>query len=412
MIQAIAKRVAGLDVHQVMVMATLLYEDNQGEIKKETREYKTFPNDLKRLAIWLKQAEVELIVMESTGIYWKTVYEAMEDEELKSYVVNARFIKNVPGRKTDIMDSEWLAELGRCGLLRPSFIPPRDIRELRLLTRYRMKLMSIYGCEKNRLTKVLEASGIKLGCIVSDIDGVSARRMVEAILEGKEPKDIAKLAIGKLKRKEQELIQALENYRLSGPSRFVLNEILSHIKWLEIRLDQIDEEVVSAMKPYEVEWQLLQTIPGINRISAAMLVSEIGVDMSCFKSKEHLSSWAGMCPGNNESAGKKKSGKTRKGNKYIGSLLCECANSTRNTTSQFKGMYQGLVIRRGHKRAIVALGHKLLEIIYVILKNKKPYKDPIVNYEEMAVKKNAPRWIQTLKKYGYISEAGIKQNVN
>lgn len=402
MIEPVAKCVAGLDVHKEIVVCTILSEDEGGQLVKETKEYKTFHKNLCELADWLKVSGIELAVMESTGIYWKQIYESMEDKGFKVYVVNARHIKNVPGRKTDVMDSEWLAELARCGLLRPSFIPPRDLRELRLLTRYRRKLSEVLSSEKNRLHKALEASGVKLSCIVSDIDGVSARRMIEAMLDKKGPKEIISLAVGRLKKKNQELLKVFEDYCLSDHSHFLLQRLLSHIKWLDIQMEQIDLQVVAAMKPYEKEWKLLQTIPGIDSISAAMLLAEIGTDMSSFKSKEHLSSWAGMCPGNNESAGKKKSGKTRRGNHYIRSILCEISNSARKTESRFKGMFQGLAIRRGHKRAIIAVGHKILEIIYVLIKNKVPYKDPCVDYEEMMVTKNAPRWIQCLKKYGYL----------
>jgi transposase len=215
MIKPLAKCVAGLDVHKEVVVCTVLKEDSAGQLNRTTKEYKTFRNDLRELSMWLKNSGIELAVMESTGIYWKTVYESLEEVELKSYVVNARHIKNVPGRKTDIMESEWLSELGRCGLLRPGFVPPKDIRELRLVTRYRKKLTGILCAEKNRLHKMLEASGIKLSCVVSSIDGVSAARMIEAILEGKKPEEIVESAVGRLKKKRKELLKAVEDYRIS-----------------------------------------------------------------------------------------------------------------------------------------------------------------------------------------------------
>jgi transposase len=306
MIEALAKSSAGLDVHKETVVCTVLRENTERQIKKQTRQFGTFRSDLKELAEWLREAEVEIAVMESTGIYWKSVYEALEDAEVKVYVVNAYHVKNVPGRKTDVGDSEWLAELARCGLLRASFIPPRDLRELRLLTRYRVKLIGTLSAEKNRLHKILDGCGIRLGNVVSDIDGVSARKMIEALIEGdKEPDEIARLALGRLGNKQPELKRALDG-KLSDRHRFLLKGIQSHIKWLEDRVGEIDSQVVAAMKPYQEEWQLLQTIPGIDKISAAMLLAEVGTDMSRFASKEHLSSWAGMCPGNNESAGKKK----------------------------------------------------------------------------------------------------------
>ena len=407
MIQAIAKCVAGLDVHKKNVVCTLLSEQKNGEVVAQTREFSTFRRDLIDLAEWLKDSAVELVDMESTGIYWKQVYEAIEDVMLNASVVNARHVKNVPGRKTDVKDSLWLSELTRCGLLNSSFVPPRDFRQLRLLTRYRKKLSGILKAEKNRLHKLLEAFGIKLSCVVSKIDGVSSNRMLKGILEDLDPEEIADMAVGRLRKKKPELLKALEGYRLSDRDRFLLSILLSHIKWIEEQLVKIDEQIVSAMKPYKKQWELLQTLPGVDQISAAMILSEIGVDMGDFKTSGNICSWAGMCPGNNESAGKRKSGKTRKGNNYIRTILCETANAAIKTKSQFKGMYQGLVIRRGHKRAIVAVGHKMLKIIYSMLKTGEAYKDPEIDYEKMMVKKNAPRWIKALKKYGYVNKEGM-----
>jgi transposase len=306
MIQPMVKRCAGLDVHKSQVVCTLLYENDDGSITKVTRKYDTFRMELDQLADWLKEADVELAIMESTGIYWKTVYESLEDKEVRTFLVNARHIKNVPGRKTDVQDSEWLAELGRCGLLRASFVPPRDLRELRLLSRYRRKLSGYLSSEKNRLHKVLEDSGIKLGCVVSSIDGVSAQKMINALIEGQNaPDDIAKLTSGRLNTKRVEIRKALEG-RISDRHRFLLKQIQSHINWIEGQINEIDAQIVAAMVPYKTEWQLIQTIPGINEMSAAMLLAEIGTDMDCFGNKKRLSSWAGMSPGNNESAGKKK----------------------------------------------------------------------------------------------------------
>jgi transposase len=306
MIQPMVRRCAGLDVHKAQVVCTLLDENDDGSIIKVTRKYDTFRSKLDQLAGWLKEADVELAVMESTGVYWKTVYESLEDKEIRIFLVNARHIKNVPGRKTDVQDSEWLAELGRCGLLRASFVPIRDFRELRLLSRYRRKLSGYLSSEKNRLHKVLEDSGIKIGCVVSSIDGVSAKKMINALIDGQStPDDIAMLTSGRLNAKRVEIRKALEG-RISDRHRFLLKQIQSHISWLEDQMDEIDAQIVAAMVPYEKEWQLMQTIPGVNKMSAAMLLTEIGTDMDCFGNKKRLSSWAGMSPGNNESAGKKK----------------------------------------------------------------------------------------------------------
>lgn len=402
MLQALVGCCAGLDVHRKMVVCTIIREMPDGVFSKQTREYPSFRRDLEGLAHWLHEQGVDLAVMESTGIYWKAVYGALEEAGVESFVVNARHVKNVPGRKTDVQDSEWLAELARCGLLRPSFVPSSDFRQLRMLSRYRRKLTGYLSGQKNRLHKVLDDCGIRLGCVVSDIDGVSGRAMVEALIEGKEsPEQIAQLARGQLRKKDEALRLALDG-QISDRHRLVLRKILDHIRYLDQEIEAIDAQIVTAMEPYKEEWRLVQTIPGMDQISAAMLLIEIGVDMTRFGSKERLSSWAGVCPGNSESAGKRKSGRMRKGNSYVRAILCEAANSASRTDSQFQGLYKGLVIRRGHKRAIMAVGHKILEIVYLLLTRKEPYRDPHTDYEALVVKRNAPRWIQALIKYGYL----------
>ena len=352
--------------------------------------------------MWLYESQIELAVMESTGIYWKCVYEELEELGVPCYVVNARHVKNVPGRKTDVSDSTWLAELARCGLLRPSFIPPRDFREIRMLTRYRKKLTGMQSAEKNRLHKVLESSGIKLGAVVSDIDGVSARKMIAAIIEeSHSSEELVQLARGRLRSKKEDLVRSFEG-RLTDRHRFLLKQIQDHIQWLDNAIARIDAQVAEGMTPYRQEWELLQTHPGIDQIAAAVILAEIGVCMEAFGKKERLSCWAGMCPGNNESAKKRKSSRTLHGAKFLKSILCEVANSARKTNSQYKGKFQSLMVRRGYKRSIVAIGHKILEVIFVILKNKVAYKDPDINYEELMTSRNAPRWIKALKKYGYL----------
>lgn len=313
MIDAIARCSAGLDVHKATVVCTIVWEDEDGKMQKATRQYSTFRKNLRELAKWLGENRVELAVMESTGIYWRTVYDVIEEFGIKVYVVNARHVKNVPGRKTDVLDSEWLAELARCGLLRASFIPPKDLRQLRLLTRYRRKLSGYLGGEKNRIQKILEDCGIKLGCVVSDINGVSAKRMIVALIEGRLlPEEMVKLCVSRLQKKEEEIKLALDG-NISDRHRFLLRRIMGHIEWFERQIEEIDSQVVNAMRPYIKEWELLQTLPGVDEISAAMLLTEIGVDMSRFGSKERLSSWAGMSPGNNESAGKKRADVRQRG---------------------------------------------------------------------------------------------------
>jgi len=309
----------------------------------------------------------------------------------------------VPGRKTDVSDSQWLATLGRLGLLTPSFIPPKDLRELRLLTRHRMKLNRMLAAEKNRLHKVLDDAGIRLGGVLSDINGMSARTLIRGLLEGKTPEELMPCVRGRLKKKIPQLLDTLDE-PLGERHRFLLQALEQHICYLEQEIARLDTYLFQAMIPYQRQWEILQTIPGIDALSAAMLLVEIGVDMSCFGTAERLASWAGMCPGNNESAGKRKGGRIRKGNRALRQLLCEISNAASKTNSQFRGHYQGLVIRRGHKRAIIAVGHKVLRVAYALLKNLQPYRDPEIDYTAIVVHRNAPRWLAALKKYGFLPE--------
>ena len=394
------RRVAGIDVHRLKHVATVLIEREDGGTEQYTREFGGFRRDLRWLVAWLQRYEVELVVMESTGIYWKSLYAHLERGGLETWVVNAHHIKQVPGRKTDIGDAHWLAELGRFGLVRGSFIPPQDLRELRLIARYRHKLSGTLAGEKNRLHKVLDDAGIKLGAVVSDIGGVSAQAMLAGLLGGEEPSALIALAKGRLKDKREELRLALDG-ELSARHLFVLQSLQGHIRQLEAQLDELDGYLIAAMAPYRWAWELLQTIPGIDAIAAALILVEIGADMSRFGSADRLASWAALCPGNHESAGKRQSGKTRKGNSLVRYLLCEAANAARRTKSVFASKYQGLAIRRGHKKAIVALAHKLIRTIYVILTRREPYRDSGVDYQAAAVSKNAPRWIRALKQFGY-----------
>ncbi|HAT50363.1 MAG: IS110 family transposase [Nitrospirae bacterium] len=406
MIKGIVERVAGLDVHKDTVVGTVLLENPGGDPLKETRSFGTMSQKLKELASWLTQQGVELAVMESTGIYWKPVFEALEEVGLKVFLVNARHVRNVPGRKTDVKDSEWLAELARCGLLRPSFVPPKDLRELRSVSRYREKMSGMLASEKNRLQKILDECGIRLSSVVSDINGVSARKMIQALINGMPITEIPELAVGSLRGKKEELLSALEG-TLSERHRFLLRQIESHIRFLSDELAQIDTLLIEGMAPYRQEWQRLQTIPGLDQIGAALLLVEIGTDMERFGSAARLSAWAGMCPGNNESAGKRKSGRTPHGNKHVRQILCEAANCARRTKSQFSGLYQGMVIRRGHKRTIVAIGHKMLRISFALLKNGEHYRDPGIDYEKLVVQRNGPRWLQALKKFGLLQREPV-----
>ena len=292
-LRALHRRVAGIDVHRMLHVVTVLIEQADGSMQRQTREFGGFRRDCRALAAWLLELGVELVVMESTGIYWKSVHAHLENAGVAAWVVNAHRIKHVPGRKTDMADSEWLAVLARFGLVRPSFIPPKDLRELRLVSCYRRKLSAMRASEINRLHKILDDGGIKLGGVVSDINGVSAREMVSALIEQKPIEYMLGLARGKLKEKRDDLSASLEG-DLSARHLFVLGHIHAHIETLQREIAEIDRYLLTAMQPYAWAHELLQTIPGIDQIAAALILIEIGDDMARFGSAERLACWAAL----------------------------------------------------------------------------------------------------------------------
>jgi len=400
--QVIAKRCAGLDVHKMSIVVTVLLEQADGSVHYKTRTFGTFKRDRKALASWLVDQRIELCVMESTGIFWKSPMSTLRRAGLQVWLVNARHVKNMPGRKTDVSDSQWLAELARFGLVKPSFVPTDNIQALRLLSRRRQCLIKTLRTEKQRLHQCLDDAGIRLGGVVSDIDGVSAGDMIEGLLEGMSVNELAQKARGRLRKKMKEIADSLDE-SLSEVHLFALRQIKELIDYLKQQIQSIDDELAKTMiSDFSDYWRLLQTLPGVDKVAAAGIIAEIGADMHHFKTGKHLASWAGFCPGNNESAGKRYSGKTRKGNQWLRTLLCEVAHAASRTRCQFKTYYQSLVIRRGKKRSIVAVAHKILRVIYCMLKQKIEYQDSSVDYEALMVHRNAPRWIKTLKRYNYI----------
>lgn len=393
------RRVAGIDVHRMLHVVTIVIEQPNGSVSHASRQFGGFRRDCRALAAWLLEQGIELVVMESTGIYWKSLYTHLERAGIETWVVNAHFVKHVPGRKTDMSDSHWLAVLARFGLVRGSFIPPQDLRELRLLSRYRRKLSAMRASEVNRLHKILDDGGIKLGGVVSDINGVSAREMVAGLIAGTGIEKLLDMARGALKNKRDDLQAALDG-DLTPRHLFVLSHLHAHIDTLDRELAELDAYILHAMAPYHWAHRLLQTIPGIDQIAGALILIEIGDDMSRFGCAERLAAWAALCPGNNESAGKRKSGRTRKGNGVIRYILCECANAARMTKSSLAAKYKSLVIRKSHKKAIVAVAHKMIRTIYLLLTRKVAYHDPSIDYAAMSAKKNAPRWIKQLRAIG------------
>ncbi len=372
----IVERGAGLDVHKETVVACIMGTG----IKKEIRTFSTMTNDLMRLKIWLNENRITHIAMESTGIYWKPIFNILKDA-FEVISVNARHVKNVPGRKTDVKDSEWLCKLLRSGLVRGSFIPPKEIRELRDLTRYKRKLIQSVASEKQRIEKILEDANIKLSCVASDIFGVSGTRIIEELMKGDlKAEEMAELSKGKLRRRKDDLKEALAGH-MDAHHAFMIKASLKHIKAIEEILSSLEQKIKEMIDlHYKEEYELLQTIPPV-KDSASVIIAEMGVNMGLFPSEMHLSSWAGMSPGNNESAGKKKPGTTTQGNKCLKSILTELAwVASRMKGTYLRAKYQSLAGRRGKKKALIAGGHKILIMCYHILKYKVPYKELGANY--------------------------------
>jgi len=372
--EVIYKRCCGLDVHKEIVVACLVVREG-GKVLKEIRTFLTMTVDLVVLHDWLKAHQVTHVAMESTGIYWRPVFNLLE-EDFTVLLVNAAHIKTVPGRKTDVKDCEWIADLLSHGLLRGSFIPPEPIRDLRDLTRYRKTLTDERVREVNRLQKFLEAANIKLSSVATDVMGVSGRAMLEALTAGStDPQVLSELAKGRLRKKLPELKKALEG-RFRSHHRFMVAEILTHLDFLDEAMERVSQEVSSRIAPFSKIVESMDLIPGINERVAEGVLSEMGVDMSCFPTDGHAASWAGLCPGNNESAGKRKSGKTRKGDQWLRRYLTEAAwAAIRKKGSYLSALYHRLVVRRGKKKAIVAVAHRLLVIIYHMIKDQASYRE-------------------------------------
>jgi transposase len=369
------ERSAGLDLHKKTIVACVCAPGAAGQPQKTIRTFGTMTDDILALGDWLGSLGVTHVAMESTGVYWKPVWNLLENR-FELLLANAQHIKAVPGRKTDVKDAEWIADLLRHGLLKASFVPDRFQRELRELTRYRTDLAQERAAEVNRLQKTLEGANIKLAAVVSEIDGKSAREMLEALVGGAtDPKALAELARGRLREKTAELERALAGS--FGPhQRFLVARHLALIDAYDDSIAQVSAEVAARTRPFEAELTRLDTIPGVARRTAEVLVAEMGADMTRFPSARHLAAWAGLAPGNYESAGKRKSGTTRKGNPALKACLVEAANAAaRKKHSYAAAQYHRLAARRGRKRALVAVAHALLESAYYILKRGEEYRD-------------------------------------
>lgn len=373
--QTLVERGCGLDVHQATVVACLLIVRQDGKVQKQLRTFGTTTRELLSLRQWLLSEGCTHVALESTGVYWKPVYAILEGA-FQIVVANAQHVKKVPGRKTDVKDAEWIAELLCHGLLRSSFVPPQPIRALRDLTRYRRKLVESRSAERNRLLKVLETANIKLASVATDVFGTSGRLMLRALIEGKAtPQEMADLAKKKLRSKIPQLELALEG-KLEEHHRFLLKLQLGRLESVESDLADLEQRIQEKLQPYAAQLALLQEIPGVERTLAAVIIAELGVDMSVFQSVSQLASWAGVCPGNNESAGKRKTSRIPKGNVYLKTALVEAANSAARAKGTYlRDKFYRLKARRGYKRAAVAIAHKILVSIYHMLSQNVSYND-------------------------------------
>jgi transposase len=365
----------GLDVHKQSITACVLWAEAGGKKRREKRVFSTFTPDLLRLADWLRERGVSQVALESTGVYWKPVWNVLEGQ-FEILLVNAQHIKAVPGRKSDQKDSEWIAELLQHGLIRGSFVPPRPTRELRDLTRYRVSLVQEINRIANRVQKVLEDANIKLASVATDALGASGRAMLEALVAGEQDRtQLAEMSKGLLRKKIPELQQALEG-RVTEHHRFLLRQLLDHLRFTEGKMREIEAEIDRRLRPFQDEVTRLCTIPGVDRVTAWGLLAEIGFDMNQFPSAAHLASWAGLCPGSCESAGKRLSGKTRKGSAALRRCLCQAAWAISRTKNNYlSALYRRLAAHRGAKRAVIGVAHTVLVAAYHMLRKKENYRE-------------------------------------
>jgi transposase len=380
MISAAIERCAGIDVGKKFLSVCVMVGPLKGEPQVEIRKFGTIRAELQALRDWLQQQEVTHVVMESTGSYWKPVFNALEDA-VKVYLANPQEVKNRKGHKTDNKDGWWLAHLLRHAMIHPSFIPPRTIRELRDLTRRRKRLLGAGTSERNRVQKVLEDANVKLGNVLSDLFGVSGQLMLEALLQGQaKPEEIAHFAKGRAKKKIPEMIAALEGHQMSDHHRRMIRYSVDHMGFLEGQIEQLDQDIAARIREagLEPQWLLLQSVPGVQETSAAEILAETGTDMTQFPSEKHISSWAGICPGNNRSAGKNRSSHTTGGNRWLRGTLTECAWAASAKKNCFtKDKFWRIITKSGGKKppAVVAIAHTLLILIYQALLTGQPYQD-------------------------------------
>ena len=378
--ETIVERPAALDVHKASVMACARVPGADGRREEHVAEFASTVQGLLTLADWLDAHAVTQVAMEATGVYWKPVWAVLEDR-FACMLVNARHVKQVPGRKTDVLDAQWLCRLLEAGLLRASLVPPKPIRTLRNLTRYRKSNIRDRQREANRLHKMMEDTWIKLDCVASDLLGKSGRAMLDALVSGTtDPNVLADLARGVLRKKLPALREALEG-RFDAEHALVVGQILAHIDFLDAAIARLSDAIEQQIAPLAPAVELLCTIPGVERRAAEVLIAETGGDMTAFPTAAHLASWAGVCPGNNESAGKRRSGRSRQGSKWLRGTLIEAARAAARTRDTYlNAQYRRVRARRGANRASLAVAHSLLVAVWHMLQTGETYHDPGGDY--------------------------------
>lgn len=400
--EAIVEKCCGLDVHQASVVACVLIGPADGRVQKQTRTFGTTTAELSALREWLTRLGCTHVGMEATGVYWLPVYAVLEGG-FELIVGNAAHIKNVPGRKTDVKDAQWIADLVRHGLIRPSFVPPKWQRQLRELVRYRRKLVESQAAERNRLMKLLETANVKLSSVASNVFGASGRSMIKALIDGQATaQDMADLALGRLRKKIPQLAAALQG-RLEDHHRRLLALQLDRVERIEADIATVDGWIDGVLAPYAPLVQRLTTIPGVDRMGAVVLIAELGVDMTVFPSHQHAAAWAGVAPGNDESAGKRLGRAKRRGNVHLVTALVQAAAAaSRKKGSYLKEKFWRLKARRGHKRALVAVAHHILVSAYHLLKRGEDYKDLGPNYLDRRAQGTIKRrLVRRLEALGY-----------
>ena len=395
-------RAAGLDIHKMQITASVRVCQPGGGVQCATRQFSALPAGLDALTQWLASHRVTAAAMEATGIFWQAPWEALEAAGIEPLLLHAQFVKQVQGRKSDVADSLWLARICQFGLCRPSYVPPRDFRQLRQLSRYRRKLVGERSRARNRIHKTLDHDGLRLGGALTDIFGLNGRKILAGLAAGRSKAAILASLSGHVRRKRDLLEQVLEA-RLDPHAVWKLRDLLRAHDAASVSIAELDARLEAGLAEMGEQVRLLETVPGIDRGSACAILVELGPDLSGFDRTANVAAWAGVAPGNNESAGKRRSGRLRRGNATLRATLAECAHgAVRTQGSQFHGHHQALKARMPYKRAILATAHKLLRTIVAMLRDNRPYIDPGIDYDKLLVDRNAARWLRKLDEHGYL----------